>query len=124
MTTPLHEAKASLFRALGHPVRVRILELLLDGPRPVHELVAQIGIAPANLSQQLAVLRNAGLISDDRQGGAVTYALTSTDTAALFASARALLASLLTDQIDLLRQLANEAGHADGAIRADEASRL
>ena len=81
------------------------------------QIVAQIGVAPANLSQQLAVLRNAGLISDDRQGGAVTYALTSTDTAALFASARALLASLLTDQIDLLRQLADEAGQADEASR-------
>ena len=118
MTTPLHEAKASLFRALGHPVRVRILELLLDGPRPVHELVAQIGVAPANLSQQLAVLRTAGLISDDRQGGAETYALTSADTAALFASARALLASLLSDQIDLLRELANEAGHTESAGRS------
>jgi ArsR family transcriptional regulator len=117
VTTPLHEAKANLFRALGHPVRVRILELLLDGPRPVHELVAEIGIAPANLSQQLAVLRNAGLISDDRQGGTVTYALTSVDTAALFASARALLASLLTDQLDLLRELADEATHADEGSR-------
>jgi ArsR family transcriptional regulator len=123
MNTPLHEAKASLFRALGHPVRVRILELLLDGPRPVHELVAQIGVAPANLSQQLAVLRNAGLISDDRQGGTVRYALTSADTAALFASARALLASLLSDQIDLLRELADEASQTDDASQRDGATR-
>jgi ArsR family transcriptional regulator len=112
LSTPLHEAKASLFRALGHPVRVRILELLLDGPRPVHELLSEIGVAPANLSQQLGVLRNAGLISDDRQGGTVTYSVTSADTPALFASARALLASLLSDQIDLLKELADEAEQA------------
>jgi hypothetical protein len=55
--------------------------------------------------------------SDDRQGGTVTYALTSTDTAALFASARALLASLLADQIDLLRELADEATEAEGESR-------
>ena len=47
---PLYEAKAELFRTLGHPVRIRVLELLQDGPRPVHELLAEIEVEASNLS--------------------------------------------------------------------------
>ncbi len=117
MPTPLHEAKAGLFRALGHPVRVRVLELLLAGPRPVKDLIAEIPVTPASLSQQLGVLKNAGILSDERQGSTVVYTLISQDLPALFADARAILASMLADQIDLLRELADEASQAEEADR-------
>ena len=71
---PLYEAKAELFRTLGHPVRIRVLELLQDGARPVHELLAEIEVEASNLSQQLAVLRRAGLVRSSRDGAAVLYA--------------------------------------------------
>lgn len=40
MSVPLYEAKAEFFRMLGHPVRIRVLELLQDGPMPVRDLLA------------------------------------------------------------------------------------
>jgi ArsR family transcriptional regulator len=46
---PLYQAKAEFFRMLGHPVRIRVLELLADGPRPVRELLSAIEIEPSSL---------------------------------------------------------------------------
>ncbi|MCB0905440.1 MAG: winged helix-turn-helix transcriptional regulator, partial [Actinobacteria bacterium] len=57
MPVPLYQAKAEFFRTLGHPVRIRVLELLAAGDKPVRELRAAIDIEAASLSQQLAVLR-------------------------------------------------------------------
>ena len=51
MSIPLHQAKAELFRTLGHPVRIRVLELLQDGPQPVRDLLTAIEVEPSNLSQ-------------------------------------------------------------------------
>ena len=63
MTVPLYQAKADLLRTLGHPARIRILELLCERDHAVHELLQQIAIEPSNLSQQLAVLRRTGLVA-------------------------------------------------------------
>ena len=68
MGIPLHQAKAELFRTMGHPVRVRVLELLQERPRAVRELLAEIDVEPSNLSQQLAVLRRAGLVASAPRG--------------------------------------------------------
>lgn len=46
---PLYQAKAEFFRMLGHPVRIRLLELLSGGPRPVRDLPAAIEIEPSSL---------------------------------------------------------------------------
>ncbi len=71
MSTPLHLLKAEFFKTLGHPVRIRVLELLSAREHAVSELLAEIGIEPASLSQQLAVLRRAGLVRSQRgpEGG-------------------------------------------------------
>jgi DNA-binding transcriptional ArsR family regulator len=105
---PLHQAKAELFRTLGHPVRVRVLELLQDGPRPVRELLAEIQVESSSLSQQLAVLRRAGLVVSSRSGALVVYTLRTTDVADLLAAGRRILAEVLTDRDDLLTQLHTE----------------
>ncbi|WP_250446170.1 helix-turn-helix transcriptional regulator [Actinotalea sp. C106] len=108
MTVPLHQAKADLFRTLGHPVRIRALELLLEGPRPVRELLTEIEVEASNLSQQLAVLRRAGLVSSYREGAAVMYRLSTPDVAELMGAARRILTSMLTSQEDLLAELRAE----------------
>ncbi|WP_433221034.1 ArsR/SmtB family transcription factor [Dactylosporangium sp. CS-047395] len=105
MTVPLYQAKAELFRTLGHPVRIRVLELLQDGPKPVRELLTSIEVEPSNLSQQLAVLRQAGMVSSSREGSLVVYALSTPDVADLLAAGRRILGSLLTDRDELLAQL-------------------
>lgn len=108
MTVPLYQAKADLFRTLGHPVRIRVLELLLGGPRPVRDLLAEIEVEPSNLSQQLAVLRRAGLVSSSREGATVMYRLSTPDVAELMGAARRILASMLTSQEGLLAELRAE----------------
>lgn len=107
---PLPVAKAELFKTLGHPARVRILELLQDGARPVHELLDEIGIEASNLSQQLGVLRRAGLIRSSRDGATVIYTLATPDVADLLLHARRILASLWSEQEGLLINLRAESG--------------
>lgn len=102
---PLYQAKADLFRTLGHPVRIRVLELLQDGPRPVRELLADIEVEASNLSQQLAVLRRAGLVSSSRDGSSVLYTLATPDVAHLLLYGRRILASMWSDQEGLLAEL-------------------
>lgn len=66
MPVPLYQAKAEFFRMLGHPVRIRVLELLQTGPLPVRDLLASIEVEPSALSQQLAVLRRSGIVTATR----------------------------------------------------------
>jgi DNA-binding transcriptional ArsR family regulator len=108
VSVPLYQAKAELFRTLGHPVRIRVLELLQDGPRPVRELLTSIEVEPSNLSQQLAVLRRAGLVTSSREGSLVVYALSTPDVADLLAAGRRILGSMLTDRDGLLTQLRSQ----------------
>jgi len=102
---PLHQAKAELFRTLGHPVRIRVLELLLDGPRPVHELRAEIEVEPSNLSQQLAVLRRSGLVESTREGSTVLYTISTPEVAEMMVAARQVLAKVISEQQGLLAEL-------------------
>jgi ArsR family transcriptional regulator len=89
------EAKAELFRALGHPARIAILQLLLDAEQPVSSLLARTGLKPSALSQHLAVVKRAGLVESQRAGNVVTYRLADQSIGQLLASARPVLASTL-----------------------------
>ncbi|MEV7867840.1 metalloregulator ArsR/SmtB family transcription factor [Streptomyces sp. NPDC088124] len=102
---PLYQAKAEFFRMLGHPVRIRVLELLQDGPMPVRDLLTAIEIEPSSLSQQLAVLRRAGIVTATRSSSTVVYELAGGDVAELLRSARRILVELLAGQEDLLTEL-------------------
>ncbi|MCU7821585.1 ArsR/SmtB family transcription factor [Kitasatospora sp. DSM 101779] len=105
MPVPLYQAKAEFFRMLGHPVRIRVLELLQTGPTPVRELLADIEIEPSSLSQQLGQLRRAGLVTATREGSTVVYALAGADVADLLRAARRILTELIQDQGVLLAEL-------------------
>ncbi|MFJ9753093.1 ArsR/SmtB family transcription factor [Streptomyces chartreusis] len=83
MQAPLYQVKAEFFRMLGHPVRIRELELLQHGPVSVRDLLADIEIEPSSLSQQLAVLRRSGIVVSVREGSTVRYAPTGGDVAEL-----------------------------------------
>ncbi|MDJ0341889.1 metalloregulator ArsR/SmtB family transcription factor [Streptomyces sp. H10-C2] len=95
MPVPLYQAKADLFRMLGHPVRIRVLELLQDGPMPVRELLASIEVERSNLSQQLAVLRRSGIVTSTREKDTVIYSLSAGDVADLMRAARRVLTGLV-----------------------------
>jgi len=105
---PIYQAKAELFRTLGHPVRIRVLELLQDGPKVVRELLDDIEIESSSLSQQLAVLRRAGLVSSTRNGGAVVCELRRADVFQLLLAGRRILAAVWTGQQELLAELRSD----------------
>ncbi|MEU8651630.1 metalloregulator ArsR/SmtB family transcription factor [Streptomyces sp. NPDC048737] len=105
MQVPLYQAKAEFFRMLGHPVRIRVLELLQGGPVAVRDLLSEIEIEPSSLSQQLAVLRRSGIVVSIREGSTVSYALAGGDVAELLRAARRILTELLAGQNELLAEL-------------------
>ena len=105
MSEPIYTLKAEFFKTLGHPARIRILELLAEGERSVTELTPEVGLESSHLSQQLAVLRRAGLVAARKQGHNVIYSMTSQDMAELLQVARKVLTGLLTDQMGLLKDL-------------------
>jgi ArsR family transcriptional regulator len=102
---PLSEIKAGLFRALAHPGRIRILEVLRDGPRTVGELIPVVGLEPSHLSQQLAVLRRANIVTASRTGSVVTYEISDAHIVELLAVARQFLIGTLTASQELLAGL-------------------
>ena len=109
MATPLHQMKAEFFKTLSHPSRIRVLELLSEREHSVGELLRAIDIEASNLSQQLAVLRRAGLVTTRKEGSTVYYSLVSTQIADLMAVARSILTSVLAEQADLLTSLRSDA---------------
>ncbi|SDP35943.1 transcriptional regulator, ArsR family [Arthrobacter sp. ok909] len=113
--TPLYEIKANLFKALAHPARIRILELLAAAPdtsAPVSYLLAETGLEASHLSQHLATLRRHGVVTSVRTANAVTYRLAHPKIAELLAIARVFLLDSLAGSSEQLR-LAQElpAGH-------------
>ncbi|MFF2508098.1 ArsR/SmtB family transcription factor [Streptomyces sp. NPDC058067] len=119
MSVPLYQAKAEFFRMLGHPVRIRVLELLQEGPTPVRDLLAAIEVEPAALSQQLAVLRRSGIVSSRREGSTVVYALAGGDVADLMRAARRILTQMLTGQNELLSELRESEAQGSGLEGSD-----
>lgn len=102
---PIYEVKAQLFKTLGHPARIRILELLSDGPRSVSALQPDVGIEASHLSQQLSVLRRAGVVESDRDGSSVIYAIADPQILDLLAIAKEILTTSLTGTQELLSDL-------------------
>lgn len=66
---------AALFQALGHPVRLHILEILSQGPRCVCDLVALTGKRQPCISQHLIILRRTRLVTAERHGWSICYQL-------------------------------------------------
>lgn len=102
---PLYKLKGEFFKTLGHPARVRILELLADHDRSVGELLPEVGLESSNLSQQLGVLRRAGVVTTRKDGNAVIYSIASPDIAELLAMARRVLTTVLSDRVAVLADL-------------------
>lgn len=93
---PLYEVKASLFKGLAHPFRIRILELLSDADEvSVARLGEETGLEASHLSQHLSVLRRHRLVTSERRASHVYYRLADRRTAEMLAVARALLLEIV-----------------------------
>ena len=104
-TQPISEMKAELFRALAHPARIRALEVLAGGERTVGEIQALVGIESSHLSQQLAVLRRARVVTARKEGSSVIYAIKDKTVAELLRVAKRFLIISLSETSDLLADL-------------------
>lgn len=102
---PIHEVKANLFRVLGHPARVRILELLRDGERSVGSLQAELGLNSGGTSQHLAALRRIGLVDSRREGTTVYYRVDDPRVFDLLEAGRAIIGRQLAEQQSILHDL-------------------
>jgi ArsR family transcriptional regulator len=75
-----HKQKASILKALGHPIRYCIVEGLISGEQMVNAIAECTGIAQPTVSQHLNVLRSAGIIRGERAGNQIRYSVCSEQT--------------------------------------------
>lgn len=118
-TRPIHDVKAEFFRVLGHPVRVRILELLRDGEQAVGSLQAALGIDSSGTSQHLGALRRLGVLESRRDGTSVFYRVKDPRTFQLLEVARQILTSRYEDAQALLGELEASSDTAATRRRSD-----
>src|SRR5438034_5420018 len=104
----VYEVKATLFRVLGHPARVRILELLRDGERSVGALQAELELDSGGTSQHLAALRRIGLVTSRRDGTSVYYRVVDEAVFDLLAAGRAIISRRLATEQSILHELESE----------------
>jgi ArsR family transcriptional regulator len=114
---PITEAKAELFKALAHPARIRVLELLAEGEHTMGELAMLSGLEPSHLSQHVMQLRRAGLVDSHRVKTTVICSLRHQQTAELLAVARQLISSNLRQGQALLAAIDNADDAVSGAGR-------
>jgi DNA-binding transcriptional ArsR family regulator len=105
----LQAFKAAFFRALAHPVRIRILEQLRQGPRSVQDLQEALALDQPSVSQQLAVLRARNLVVKTKTGTTVHYAVRDPLIHDLLQTARAIFNNRLVDSQAMLKELQREA---------------
>ena len=99
----LRQFKAEFFKALAHPLRIAILELLRDGPMSVGGLQERTGVAGSSISQQLAVLRGRGIVIAERSGTTVHYHVADPEIHSLLDTARQIFYAHLSNNAELLR---------------------
>lgn len=98
----IEQFKADFFKALAHPLRIQILEVLCDGDKSVNEIQTLLGSEGSTVSQQLAVLRNKNVVYGDKQGTTVIYSLRDPLIKDLLGVAKQIFDNHLVDAISLL----------------------
>src|SRR5215471_1035820 len=115
---PIYELKSDFFRVLGHPARIKILELLRDGERSVGELQAALALDSSGTSQHLAALRRHGLLDNRRERTSVYYRVRDPRMFQLLEIARQILSSSLAETTSLLNELQETAPRTGGSARS------
>jgi DNA-binding transcriptional ArsR family regulator len=104
----LQSFKAAFFKALAHPVRIRILELLVRTDCRVQELQEALGLQQPVVSQQLSVLRTSQIVLGRKDGNSVRYTVRDPLVADLLVIARRIFNNQLSGAQELLRELRDE----------------
>jgi DNA-binding transcriptional ArsR family regulator len=104
-TQAVHVVKANLFRVLGHPARVRILELLRDEERSVGALQKELELDSGGTSQHLTALRRIGLVESRRERTSVYYRVDDERVFDLLEAGRGIITRQLSEQQSILDEL-------------------
>jgi ArsR family transcriptional regulator len=107
-TSDLQTFKAQFFRALAHPIRIKILEILVGGQRTVQQLQEALALEQPIVSQQLAVLRNKSIVTTRKEGLSIKYALRDPLVGDLLVVARRIFNNHLVNTRGMLRELHRE----------------
>ncbi|GGF94148.1 transcriptional regulator [Paenibacillus albidus] len=108
MNSEIQQFKTEFFKALAHPMRIRILELLSEGEKNVNELQAILGSEGSAVSQQLAVLRAKNVVASVKEGTTVIYSLRDPLIKELLAVAKQIFDNHLVNAISLLEGMRSE----------------
>lgn len=103
----MQQFKADFFKALAHPLRIRILEVLVDGEKSVNEIQTAIGSGGSSVSQQLMILRSKNIVIGKKEGTRVFYSLRDPLIEELLQVAKQIFNNHLEDTISMLDQLNN-----------------
>jgi DNA-binding transcriptional ArsR family regulator len=105
MPQQLADFKSEFFKALAHPIRIRILDSLRDGEKGVNELSEILKIEPANVSQQLALLRMRNIVVGRKAGSNVYYSVSDAAVFRLLDDAKDIFNNHLVGVRDMLQQM-------------------
>jgi ArsR family transcriptional regulator len=101
----MHQFKAEFFKALAHPLRIRILEILSEGEKSVNEIQASLNSEGSAVSQQLSVLRTKNIVVGVKDGKRVIYSLRDPAIIELLKVAKEIFNNHLIDAITVLEGL-------------------
>jgi len=108
MYSDLQQFKAEFFKALAHPLRIRILELLADGDKNVNELQALAGSEGSSVSQQLTILRAKNIVYGTKEGNRVSYSIRDPLVIELLIIARKIFSNHLINAISMFDEISEE----------------
>jgi DNA-binding transcriptional ArsR family regulator len=97
--------KSEFFKALAHPIRIRILDSLRSGEKGVNELSEALQIEPANVSQQLAILRVRNIVIGRKSGSNVYYSVSDRTLFKLLDVAKNIFNNHLVGVRDMLEEM-------------------
>ena len=104
MKDSLQQFKADLFKALAHPMRIRILEILRQGERTVADIQSELGVESSMVSQQLAILRMKQIVGSRKAGTSVFYHVRDAQVYQILDAARQIFNSQLNELQSLVEQ--------------------
>lgn len=106
----MQQFKAEFFKALAHPLRIKILELLAEGEKSVNEIQNLAGSEGSAVSQQLTVLRSKNIVTGTKEGNRVIYTLRDPMIIDLLSVARQIFNNHLVDTINMLDKFSDQIG--------------
>lgn len=109
----LQQFKAEFFKALSHPLRIRILELLYDGDKYVNELQEHMMVEHSVVSQQLKILRDKSIVIGVKEGNKVAYSVKDPMIYDLLEIAKKIFNNYLTHTISILNKINTEDSNMD-----------